>query len=87
MLTIAAPAPISGTQALVSRNGPVRLTSIVRWNSASEVSSAGLNTATPALFTSASSVPKRALSLRHRGFDLIREPDVACERQRALWLA
>ena len=57
MFTIAAPFGISGTAALTIRNGPVRFTSMVRWNSASVVSSAGLNTAVPALLTSASSAP------------------------------
>ena len=62
MLTMAPPFGISGTDALVSRKGPARFTSMVRWNSASVVSSAGLNTAWPALFTSASSCPKRAFT-------------------------
>ena len=61
MLTIAPPpcSRIKGTAALVQRNGPVRLTSSTRLQSASEVSSSGANTAIPALLTSASSRPKR----------------------------
>src|SRR6185437_932880 len=51
---------IKGTAALVQRNGPVRLTERIRLQSASEVSSKGANTATPALLTSASSRPKRS---------------------------
>jgi len=66
-----APPPCSrirGTAALVQMNGPVRLTSSTRFQSSSEVSSSGANTAMPALLTSASSRPKRrsisAIALR-----------------------
>src|SRR6266851_2518052 len=61
MLTIAPPpcSRISGAAALVHRNGPVRLTVSTRFQSSSDVSSSGANTATPALLTSASSRPKR----------------------------
>jgi len=51
---------ITGAQAWVSRKGPVRLTASTRSHSACVVSSSGLNTAMPALFTSASIRPKRA---------------------------
>jgi hypothetical protein len=59
MLTMAPPMPsrIKGTAALVQRNGPVRLTSSTRRQSASDVSISGANTAMPALLTSASSRP------------------------------
>src|ERR1700761_5793245 len=62
MFTTAPPpcSRINGAAALVHRNGPVRLTERIRFQSASEVSSSGANTATPALLTSASSRPKRA---------------------------
>ena len=64
MLTIAPPpcSRIRGAAALVQINGPVRLTCRMRLQSSSEVSSNGANTAMPALLTSASSRPKRALT-------------------------
>ena len=52
---------ITGAAALVQRNGPGRLTASTRFQSSSVVSSNGLNTAMPALLTSASSRPKRSL--------------------------
>ena len=65
MLTTAPPpnSRISGTAALVHRNGPVRLTASTRFQSSSDVSSSGANTAIPALLTSASSRPNRAPTL------------------------
>jgi hypothetical protein len=65
MLTTAPPpcSRIRGAAALVHRNGPVRLTDRIRFQSASDVSSSGANTATPALLTNASSRPKRWLTL------------------------
>jgi len=64
MLTMAPPpvSAISGAASCVIRKGPVRLTAMTRFHSASVVSSSGLNTAVPALLTSASSRPKRAVS-------------------------
>jgi hypothetical protein len=61
MLTIAPPpcSRIKGTAALVQMNGPVRLTASTRFQSSSDVCISGANTATPALLTSASSLPKR----------------------------
>ena len=53
---------MTGAQACVHRKGPVRLTAITRSHSAAVCSSIGLNTATPALLTSASMRPKRAAS-------------------------
>ena len=50
-----------GAAAWVHRNGPVRLTARMRLQSSSEVSSIGLKTAMPALLTSASIRPKRAV--------------------------
>ena len=62
MLTTAPPpfASITGAQAWVQRNGPVRLTAITRAHSSWVVSRSGLKTAIPALLTSASMRPKRA---------------------------
>ena len=69
MLTMAPPpcSRITGAAALVQRKGPVRLTASTRFQSSSEVSSSGANTATPALLTSASSRPKRMLTADYRG--------------------
>lgn len=53
---------ISGTAAWVIRNGPVRFTSITRCHSSGVVSISGLNTAIPALLTSASRRPNRSVT-------------------------
>ena len=50
---------INGAHACVHRNGPVRLVASTRVQSSTVVSRIGLNTAMPALFTSASRRPKR----------------------------
>src|SRR5688500_8314996 len=71
ILTMAAPVSMSGTQALVIRNGPVRLTSSVRRNSASDVSSAGVKLA------------ETRLHPGDRRLDLIRQRDVAGEGEGA----
>src|SRR5438067_725044 len=68
MLTIAPPpcSRIRGTAALVQMNGPVRLTASTRFQSCSLVPINGANTATPALLTSASSLPKRRPGVESR---------------------
>ena len=66
MLTIAPP-PLSrmiGATSCVIRNGPVRFTASTRCHSSSVTSSSGLNTAMPALLTSASMRPKRSCACR-----------------------
>ncbi|MGY4285317.1 hypothetical protein ACVWXO_004537 [Bradyrhizobium sp. LM2.7] len=88
MLTMAPPLPsrINGTAALVQRNGPVRLTSSTRRQSASCVSISGANTAIPALLTSASSRPNRRSIVLIAGADRGHVRDVASQRQRRLAL-
>ncbi len=62
MFTTAPPpvSAISGAAACVIRKGPVRFTASTRFHSSAVVSRMGLNTAVPALFTNASSRPKRS---------------------------
>ena len=57
-----------GTAALVQRNGPVRLTARIRFQSSSVVSSSGAKLAMPALLMSASSRPKRCASASMAAF-------------------
>ena len=75
-------APSAARRAGVARNGPVRLTAITRCHSSSVVSSSGLNTAVPALLTSASSRPKRAVSASKACAERPGIGDVAGQRQR-----